>query len=468
MKFKKPFTLLFIQLLVYISFLSIGQTIDRKFTWIDPLNHLHHEIDISNGTYRTEVKPGLWILNQSVSLNGIDLNNLPKDFTIQHHATKHGMLFNVPGTGLLYSFNPKLNQLTRLDKTFFKGFNFHSFSFMKNDTLYSIGGEGFWSTNSTLIYYDQKNQEWEKKFTKNKGPGSIEWDFGGYSNLTNSFYALEGKEEFKSNNFHEKSMYQLDLNNLEWKELGTINTDLFTNQNQVNQFKYWLGDFFLYLDGFVTKAYILDPINNKILEYTGNNIRLKKGIREAIRDKDWIYIYQHDSKEEKLDSISVKDLLLHSKEVGKMYHPKSMISKEVLMYLMIAFLLILSAYLLINNRQKNLLISHINKPLSLHDLPEHLLNVLAHFKNQGLSTLLSTNEMNELLSIKMLSFDSSRQQRSRDLKAINDFFLINYNIPDAIARTNSDKDKRITYYKMNEKAYKVVEKLELENLKNKK
>lgn len=454
--------------MTFISFLAIGQSSDRKITWTDPSSHFHHEIDLSNGTYRKEVKPGLWINNNPVIIQGIDLNTLPNDLSFQYHASKDGMLFNVPGTGLLYSFNPKLNQLTRLDKTFFKGFNFHNFSFMRNDTLYSIGGEGFWSTNSTLIYYDQKNQEWEKKFTKNKGPGSIEWDFGGYSNSTNRFYALEGKEEFKSNNFHEKSMYQLDLSSLEWKELGTINTQPFTNQTQVNQFKYWLGDFFLYLDGFVTKAYILDPINNKILEYTGNNIRLKKGIREAIRDKDCIYIYQYDSKEEKLDSISVKDLLLHSKEVGKMYHPKSMISKEVFMYLMIASLLIILVYLLIKNRQKNLLISHINKPLSLHDLPEHLLNVLTHFKNHGLNTMLSTNEMNELLSIKMLSFDSSRQQRSRDLKAINDFFLVNYNIPDAIARTNSHKDKRITFYKIDEKAFRVIEKLEIEKLLNKK
>jgi hypothetical protein len=70
--------------------------------------------------------------------------------------------------------------------------------------------------------------------------------------------------------------------------------------------------------------------------------------------------------------------------------------------------------------------------------------------------------MNELLGIKSNSFETTRQQRSRDIKAILDYFEIHHNISDAIQRKNSETDRRITNYCLDEKAYKVLSKMSLD------
>jgi len=448
--------------LLLLSFISFASNEIKKFVWIDYSNHLHREIDLTNGNLQVELQPGVWKAAGKVTFEGVELSLFPKDFeerNVQVHPIRDGFVFKIQGTGLVFTFDNPKKVLKRIDKTFFRGFNFHSFSFYKKDTLYSIGGEGFWSTNSTLIYFDQSIKEWDKKATSNKGPESIEWDFGGYSASDHTFYCLEGKQEFSNNNFNEKSVFALDLGKLTWKELGKMNTSVFTNQIQVNQFKFWLGDFFLYLDGYQTFVYLLDPIHNKILQYKGNYAQAKRGSNEVFRDGDYVYIYHKDSNGDNLDSLSVKEFLKDSIEVGPMYYPKSFIPWDKVYYVLIFLLIIVALVFFMQKHKYQQMLKHIHKSTGFEGLSKQLLEVLYYFKTHGQETLISTNEMNEMLNIRTNSFESTRQQRSKDLKTINDFFLINYNIPDAIIRTNSDKDKRITFYQLNEKAFKVLDKL---------
>jgi len=463
MHFNKRFIALFLLSLAVLTsnlLLGFGSSKD-VFRWIDNINHLHQEIDLETMEYSIETKAGVWVSKGKVKTNGIDLNLFPKDYYVQYNVVRDKILFNIPGTGLVYSFDKASNQLERIDNTFFKGFNFHSYSFTKNDTLFSLGGEGFWSTNSTLVYFDPKLREWEKKMTANKGPGSIDWKFGGYSSSNNSFYGLEGKEEFKMNDFKDKSLFALDLKTFIWKELGKINTSKFSNQTQVNQFIYWLDSFFLYLDGFNTNVYILDPINNKIFQYKGNKTQIKQGSNEVFRDGNYIYIYHKDSNGANLDSITVKDLLNNSTEIDLLYKASFPLPWDNINYLLMAVLVISVFALFLKNRKYISIINHYHRPTEIKNLPESLNRVLRHFQKHGSNTLLSTNEMNDLLNIKANSFESTRQQRSRDLKTINDYFFIHFGIEEAIKRRNSEQDKRITLYSLEEKAFKVLSKINL-------
>jgi hypothetical protein len=99
----------------------------------------------------------------------------------------------------------------------------------------------------------------------------------------------------------------------------------------------------------------------------------------------------------------------------------------------------------------------------IEDLADHLKNVLRYFQTNGKETSLSTNQMNELLGIKSNSFETCRQQRSRDIKAIIDFFEIHHNISEAIQRKNSKADKRQTIYGIDEKAFRLLSKMSLSN-----
>ena len=148
--------------LISSTFSVLGATDHHIIQWTDNNRNLHSQLDLISGRFQQEVRPGQWKDANKVELNGVNLSDFPSEYNIHAHKVKSGYLFNVPGTGLVFSLDSSNNQFRRIDNTFFLGFNFHSFSFVRKDTLYSIGGEGFWNTNSTLIHFDLKHKEWER------------------------------------------------------------------------------------------------------------------------------------------------------------------------------------------------------------------------------------------------------------------------------------------------------------------
>lgn len=434
----------------------VGASEHNIIRWINT-NHLHNQLDLISGKFQQELRPGKWTDAKKVELIGVNLSDFPSEYNIHSHKVKSGYLFNVPGTGLVFSLDSDNKQFKRIDNTFFRGFNFHSFSFVRKDTLYSIGGEGFWNTNSTLIYFDKKHQEWEKVNLKNRGPLSLEWEFGGYCNRNDIFYALNGFDEFKENVFSNKLLYSLNLTTNLWKELGYLNTQPFTYQ--ITKAKAWLGDFLIYIDGNKPNVYILDPIENRILLYEGPNNQLKLGSNEIIRDKDKLFIYRKENQGIIIDSITIKELFRDSREVGKLYFEKiefpliQVVSGALLLSVLIAL------YFFLRMKKFERKYLWFQKSERIEELPAPLFQVLRHFQMNGIETMLTTNQMNELLGIKSNSFETTRQQRSRDIKAINDFFQVHHNIADAIIRGNSETDKRQTIYCMDEKAFKIISKM---------
>lgn len=442
------------------SFSVFGGTDHNVIRWTNT-KQLHNQLNLLTGGFLEEISPGQWSEGKKVDLIDVDLSDFPAEYNIHAHKVKSGYLFNVPGTGLVFSLDLNNSKFKRIDNTFYRGFNFHSFSYVRKDTLFSLAGEGFFSTNSTLIYFDLKHKEWEKVYMKNRSPASLEWNFGGYNISNDTFYALSGYEEFTDNAFSKKLFYSLHLNTKTWMELGLINTKFFTDK--VSNAKYWLGDFLIYLDGDKPNVYLLDPIKNRILLYEGKNNQLKLGSNEITREGETIYIYRKESGGVAKDSISVQELFRDSKEVGKLYIQKVefpwliVISVALLISVLVALLL----YLRMRRYKKNYLRN--KKSERIQDLPEHLKNVLRYFQLHGKETMLSTNQMNELLEIKSNSFETTRQTRSRDIKAIMDYFEIHHNISEAIQRKNSEVDKRNTIYCLDEKAFRVLAKMSLDS-----
>lgn len=446
--------------LIFSTFSIQGSTDHHIISWTNT-KHLHSQLNLLTGRFLEEISPGQWSEGKKVDLIDVELSDFPAEYNIHAHKVKSGHLFNVPGTGLVFSLDSSNKQFKRIDNTFFRGFNFHSFSYVRKDTLFSLAGEGFFNTNSTLIYFDLKHKEWEKVYMKNRSPASLEWNFGGFSMSNDTFYALSGYEEFTDNAFSKKLIYSLDLKTRTWKELGLINTKFFTDK--ISNAKTWLGDFLIYLDGDKPNVYLLDPIQNRILLYEGKNNQLKLGSNEITRDANIIYLYRKESAGVAIDSLSVQELFRDSREVGKLYIPKTEFPLLIVISVALLLSVLFAVYYFLRMKKfekRNLL---YGKSGRIEDLPDHLKNVLRHYQTNGKETTLSTNQMNELLGIKTNSFETSRQQRSRDLKAINDYFEIHHSITDAIKRKNSEVDKRNTIYCLDDKAFKILSKLSLDS-----
>jgi hypothetical protein len=78
-----------------------------------------------------------------------------------HHYLwfKNKLVIQIDGSGKLFEINSSKTPI-RLDKTCYEGYNFKAFNFVYQDTLFSLGGYGFWVENGLLRCYDEKNGVW--------------------------------------------------------------------------------------------------------------------------------------------------------------------------------------------------------------------------------------------------------------------------------------------------------------------
>ncbi|MEI8074504.1 MAG: hypothetical protein WCH78_07120 [Bacteroidota bacterium] len=73
---------------------------------------------------------------------------------------KNKLVVQIDGSGFLYEYNPG-KPLKRMDSTCNEGYNFGAFVFVYKDTIYSMGGYGFWQFNGMVRYFNEKISEWE-------------------------------------------------------------------------------------------------------------------------------------------------------------------------------------------------------------------------------------------------------------------------------------------------------------------
>lgn len=100
--------------------------------------------------------------------NHFFLDSLPlkKDQTQQIIKTDKTSIITSSGTGLVYkqvASEDTIIHFTKLDATLFDGYNFDDIKFSYHDTLFSIGGFGFWRNNGQVRYFAENN-EWELLF----------------------------------------------------------------------------------------------------------------------------------------------------------------------------------------------------------------------------------------------------------------------------------------------------------------
>jgi hypothetical protein len=79
----------------------------------------------------------------------------------RHHYLFHKgkMVIQLDGTGKLL-WADSLGRLQRMDSTLYEGYNYGAFNFVYKDTIFSLGGYGFWQFNGQLRYFSEVNSSW--------------------------------------------------------------------------------------------------------------------------------------------------------------------------------------------------------------------------------------------------------------------------------------------------------------------
>jgi hypothetical protein len=366
-------------------------------------------------------------------------SELPKDFDVCVFYKGDTITVSVPGTGQVYKLDPKALVVERLDRTFFRGYNFTASQFLHNDTLFSIGGEGFWLRHNVITYYNTRTHEWTLYTSggKNEQPSSAY--FSGYSAKHNQFfsaYLYPGTEPYDKEIF----AYFFDFNTRTWLKKGPVNSELLSFSKQLFR-SVWTGTHLICFYG-SDQLFIVDPFNNKLSKYAKHTDKFFLDNAQIYYQSGKLYSLQYNNTKTgdaySLDSLAVEKLVKEAELVGPLYLSTFDKYQKYIVGLLI-FCLLFGLVLVFRNKQKSK-----NKLFS--DQEEQLLNV---FTKLAIGQHISSSELNAILQIKNKSYDNQRQIRNRIIGSLNTKVQPFVKGQELILRVGNEEDKRMMNYYLN-------------------
>lgn len=155
---------------------------------------------------------------------------------------RDGLYVCIDGTGMVYRIAADNGILfTRIDSSRHSGYNFNAYHFVLNDTLFSLGGYGYWRHNGHLRYYNSVNHGWEiiplnrevpvtlsSRSTHTKGIHlNRTREKLHYIHLHRPEESLKTQPITKPANSDSTAVFELDLRRHDWKQLGTLSAEFY-------------------------------------------------------------------------------------------------------------------------------------------------------------------------------------------------------------------------------------------------
>ena len=175
---------------------------------------------------------------QTFSLNNDKLIanlDLPKNYNNTNQVvikTKDQLLVGIVGTGRLYKLDTSGNNFnwTRIDSTYFTGYNFGCIYFTLDSTIYSFGGNGFWHINGSLRYFNPISKEWNARPLSEE----VHFSIGNFGNtryyyvdsITQTLFingmssSAEYLKDQSKDNLYGNKLMALNIKTGDWKTIG--------------------------------------------------------------------------------------------------------------------------------------------------------------------------------------------------------------------------------------------------------
>lgn len=405
---------------------------------------------------------------KSVSLSYLTLPlKYPTNFTGQNYISNQ-LILKPNGTGRLYcifldSTNNKI-QINRLDKTLYAGYNFFDCNFQRSDTLFSLGGEGFWAYNGQLRYFSDKKREWEVKPISRWFPISQWEDFVDLrvrdGEVYTYFHQNKLSKYFSRSADHPiDSILQLNIKNGNVQVMGVINPsieELKGGKYVRVQTEYGL----LLMEN--SRLRLLDFKKNRYSIWENSKINNTYNSTEAkpisfILADTTIYYFDNDQ----IDSIKIP---LNSFQIlGNIYtpHNEKTSQNRFKQFYFLMFILVLMGCIFYLNRKKISISSAVNdhffrdvnriqKKLDLEKVFENreLELIMKIIESQN---MIDVEQMNNFLGVQKKSLEVQKRQRSQVVSSINIKFRNAINSKaDLIIRKKNENDGREVVYQIDE------------------
>lgn len=343
--------------------------------------------------------------------------------------------------GFYYLFQLKGDSAIRLDRSSYHGANFNSYFFSWQNTIYLLGGYGFFTTHNSLINFNENKREWAKVNTGGNGP---EFIHGMSFRNNNKIYSFNN---FKAGNNVSKdvldsSLYVLDLTTMVWQKHKMPDVDLIVISNVVKT-----ADYFWYQNDHLTillnkKEIKFEIIENEKLNLTRNN--------NFISFKDNSLLFEESNPIKSYRKITQLNLdsvwLVYIKSSSALYkpnqnttiQPSNGISPLWFLISIIPLILIFFLY----RRKAKVTANKIN-PIELGQIQDNQLEIVVLKITKLNKGILNMEELDNLLDITHLEAESRKLRRFRRLSELNQLQ------PGFIIRIKDEEDKRRFLYQIN-------------------
>lgn len=374
-----------------------------------------------------------------------------------------GLYVLLDGTGQVYrasGISDSLIEFSRVDSTFFFGYNFDALTLSYKDTLLSIGGYGYWHTNGQIRAFGNGG-EWLLKPVDKEVPVTVNEQI--FFVDTNSIYRINfpyKNEALKNGIYNNKlTIGKIDLSNQTYKELGFLNSSNNKIQDTKNSIVINAANFggAIFLSG-NKDCYLLDFKNNMI--YKNKNTKVFDNLigrktnynpRYIFQIDDTIFFSSHET--EKLNKFILKrdDF---EEEGSPIYKTSNEINYTLITQIIITIITIVSLVLLLDNRGKTSSNSLENQEIiRITDISSTLFD---QFETEIISFIvkekeISVDQLNSFLGLSKKTFEIQKKVRNETINKINAKFKKNTNTDsDLIERTRSEIDKRFFNYFINQ------------------
>ena len=446
-------------LLLLFSFPTEAQSL----RWLDIEKKSVYRIDIKKSVLENSSNSNEW-----QEIGKAELKNIQEKDILAGNETiclntddKNLVYLLVSCTNQVYKFNYKTLLLERIDKTYYGGFNCLSTKFIRNKTIYSVGGYGLFRTNNLFVYYQANRNEWDALNFVNDAPKSIYAGLSGYVKKTDSFLTgfndiLSGSEN-SGKRITDYGFYEYRFKNNKWYKLGEIKQTLLKNIKKEDfQHFHWNGKYFIFrvYDHQVNSLIIIDPFLNEVYQWIDKkrlfHIKIPEKLEYEYIHKDSLFSYKvfntgNRNSIEKF-GISIEETKKQATYIGKFYELENN-NFGILSIIGIGLVIILLVFYFKFYRAKR----HSKNPLlsssTLNNEEIRMVDVLIkNHKNGGIST----EKINHLLNIEDKSIENQRKLRHEFIKSLNLKLKLIHNFDNAIERKPSSIDKRIYNYQLSD------------------
>jgi len=455
-------------LLLFISFPTKAQL----FKWLDTEKKRVYRIDIKKSILEKSSNSIEWQEIGKAELKNIQEKDiLAGDEIICLNSDDKNLVYLLNEcTNQVYQFNYQTLLLERIDKTYFGGFNCRSTRFIRNKTIYSVGGYGLFRTNNLFVYYQANRNEWDAINFLNDAPKSIYKGLSGYVKKTDSF--LTGLNFYVSDSENSGNMtidygfYEYKFKDNKWYKLGEIVQPLLRNIDEPNRqvrYFHWNGKYFIIRIG--NKRFynllIIDPFLNEVYQWIDDKRLFHIGIPDKMEDEyvreDSLFSYKvfntGNRNERQKIGISIEETKKQAKYIGKLYEVENNNYWLLLIATGIGFLIVclIIYYIFLKDKRFKKYVFFSSNTLDKVEI-KMVEALIKNFEKGGMHT----EEINDLLEIDDKSIDNQRKIRHELIKTLNLKLKMMYNFDNSIVRNPSNSDKRIFNYQLNEE---IIEKL---------